>query len=216
MSILPTALFIIFVPFQALILLRRQIRLKRNALYNHKQIAIGLYTALQLVLVVATTRARNRNNVAVASAALSVVLGLSLAVLSHLEHVKSIRPSFIISFFLIITIVFDIARARTRWLGRDDVVAGALTASLTMKCVILSLEAIEKRSLLGLHTTFSAESTSGFISRSMFSWLNPLLKTGYKQILSLDDLPAIHEKLDSEKLGNKLQLQWDKCTYGTF
>lgn len=109
--------------------------------------------------------------------------------------------------------LFDVARVRTRWLGRDDAVAGILTASVTMKCVMLSLEAIEKRSLLGLHTHFSVESTSGFISRSLFWWLNPLLVTGFKSILSVDDLPAVHEKLDSERLGDKLQAQWDKCEW---
>lgn len=85
MAILPAAFFIVLVPLQALVLLRRQIKVKRNALYVYKLIAIGVYTALQLVLVVITTQARGRSSVAVASAAVSFIFGLGLALLSHLD-----------------------------------------------------------------------------------------------------------------------------------
>jgi hypothetical protein len=212
LSILPAAIFIILATCQVLLLLRRRTQAKRNILYACKLIALGLYTALQLILLVATSRAKHRNHVAIASAAVSLLSGLSLASLSHMEHVKSIRPSFLISFYLVVTVLFDISRVRTQWLGRDHVVAATLTASLTIKFAVLSMEAMEKRSLLGIQK-HSVESTSGFINRSLFWWLNSLLKHGFKHILSLNDLPGIHEKLDSDRLGNKLKSQWDACKY---
>lgn len=87
-----------------------------------------------------------------------------------------------------------------------------MTASLAVKIVILLLEAREKRSLLlGLYSRFSVESTSGPISRSSFWWLNSLLLSGHRTVLSIRDLPAIHEKLDSKSLGDQLQSAWDKC-----
>ena len=210
LCVLPATVFVLVVPFQAFILLRRQIHIKRNALYVCKQLGIWVYTALQLVLLVAVARAQSRSRISLASAALSFITGLFLSFLSHLEHVKSIRPSFLISLFLIVTVLFDIARVRTRWLGQDNVVAGVLTASVAMKCLVLSTEAVEKRGLLQLQS-FSMESTSGFISRSFFWWLTPLLRDGFKRLLSLDDLPAIHEKLDSGRLGQKLRSRWDTC-----
>jgi ATP-binding cassette subfamily C (CFTR/MRP) protein 1 len=162
-----------------------------------------------------STNPRVRTHISVASAALSFASGLSLGLLSHLEHSKSIRPSFLINLFLISTVLLDIARVRTQWLiGADDGVAGALTASLAVKCVLLVLEAAEKRSLLlGLDRTFSRESTSGLISRSAFWWLNSLLLSGFNAVFTLDDLPNITEKLDSETLANQLQSEWDKCEY---
>jgi ATP-binding cassette, subfamily C (CFTR/MRP), member 1 len=154
-----------------------------------------------------------RTHISVASSALSFVSGLSLALLSHLEHAKSIRPSFLINFYLLITVFFDAARVRTQWLARtDDGVASTLTASLVVKCAMLVLEAVEKRSLLlGLDRQFSTESTSGMISRSSFWWLNSFLLSGFNHVLSMDDLPTIHEKLSSEDLARTIEAAWSQC-----
>lgn len=127
---------------------------------------------------------------------------------------KSVRPSFLINLYLLVTALFDAARVRTQWLvGEDDAVAGVLTASLAVKCVVLLLEAVEKRSLLlGLNKHhFSHESTSGLLSRSSFWWLNSLLLTGFRNVLTLDQLPTIYEKLHSERLAAQLQSTWDNC-----
>jgi hypothetical protein len=114
---------------------------------------------------------------------------------------------------LFITVLFDAARVRTQWLAKlDDGVAGALTASLFVKCIMLVLEAMEKRSLLfGLDRHFSQESTSGVISRSSFWWLNSLMLSGSKNFLTVDELPVIHEKLNSEDLARELQPIWANC-----
>ncbi|ROW02989.1 hypothetical protein VMCG_05737 [Cytospora schulzeri] len=175
---------------------------------------IIVYTALQLaILVLTTTNDDIRTNVSIASTTLSVLSALTLAVLSHFEHVKSARPSFLINLYLIATLLFDAARVRTQWLiGTNDVVAGVLTASLAVKGVVLLLEAVEKRSLLlGLDRHFSQESTSGLFNRSSFWWLNSFLLTGFKNVLTLEELPAIYEKLDSTRLAAQLQFAWDKC-----
>lgn len=177
------------------------------------QITIGAYTGLQLAQVILWTDARVRNRISIASAALSLVSGLTLAILSHLEHAKSIRPSFLISIYLVVTVLFDIARVRTQWLiGVGDAVATTLTASLAIKCILLLLEAAEKRSLLlGLGQHFSLESTSGPFSRGLFWWLNSLLLAGFGKILTLGDLPPISEKLDSGILSEDLRSAWEKC-----
>lgn len=156
-----------------------------------------------------------RTHVSLSSAVLSVVAAVTLAVLSHFEHARSVRPSFIINFYLVTTALFDAVRVRTHWLmkqSNNEVLASIMTASLAVKLVILLLEATEKRSLLlGLYNRFSLESTSGLISRSSFWWLNSLLISGHRSLLSLNDLPAIHEKLDSASLGDHLQSIWDRC-----
>lgn len=96
--------------------------------------------------------------------------------------------------------------------GDSTALAATMTASLGVKLVVLLLEAREKRALLlSLYNNFSVESTSGLISRSSFWWLNSLLISGHRTMLTVADLPAIHEKLDSESLGNQLQSAWDKC-----
>lgn len=119
--------------------------------------------------------------------------------------------------YLIATVIFDAVRVRTQWLGLETnsshgAYAGVLTASLAVKCIIFILEAIEKRSLLlGLGRQFSKESTSGLLSRSSFWWLNTLLLSGFRNVLTVEDLPAIYEKLDSESLAARLEPVWQKC-----
>jgi ATP-binding cassette, subfamily C (CFTR/MRP), member 1 len=177
------------------------------------KIAIGAYIGLQLALVVLSAQHKTRNQVSVAASSLSLLTGLSLALLSHLEHAKAIRPSFLINLYLLATLLFDAARVRTEWLiGTDDGYAGALTASLSVKCVMLVLEAVEKRSLLlGMERHFSVESTSGIFSRIVFWWLNPLMLSGSKTTLTVDGLPVVHEKLDSADLARDVQPAWEKC-----
>jgi len=169
------------------------------------------------ILALTATNPAIRTDISVASAVLSVFSALSLAILSHFEHTKSVRPSFIINLYLLSTVLFDIARVRTQWLigssGRHAL-SGVLSASLAVKLVNLLLEALEKHSLLlGLGRKFSLESTSGLISRSSFWWLNSLLLSGYNKLLTLDDLPAIYEKLDSAQLAARLQSAWDACKH---
>ena len=168
---------------------------------------------MQLALLVQWANPELRSSVSIASTTLSLICGLSLALLSHLEHSKSIRPSFIITFYLIVTIFLDIARVRTQWLLRNsDGIAATLTASLTVKIGLLTLEAIEKRHFLtGNHREYPRESTSGPFSRGFFLWLNSLLLSGFGKVLSLADLPSISEKLDSQALAKDLTEVWDTC-----
>ncbi|KAI0115560.1 P-loop containing nucleoside triphosphate hydrolase protein [Nemania sp. FL0031] len=212
LAILPTAIFLLLSPFRAFALLRRRIIARRNGLYVAKLVTIGAYLGLQLALLVQWARPEHRTSVSIASTTLSLVSGLSLALLSHLEHAKSIRPSFIITFYLIVTVFLDIARVRTQWLLKNaDGVAATLSASLAVKIALLTLEAIEKRRILvGGNGEYPRESTSGPFSRGFFLWLNSLLLSGFGKVLSLADLPSISEKLDSKVLAKDLSATWDK------
>jgi ATP-binding cassette subfamily C (CFTR/MRP) protein 1 len=115
-----------------------------------------------------------RTRATLAAATLGVFDGLALCFLSHSEHFYSIRPSAIINTYLLLTLPFDGARARTLWLGRATrPVAAAFTSALGIKLFILIAEAIEKRSiLLDRYRNSSPEATSGIYSRSFFWWLN--------------------------------------------
>ncbi|KAI0407428.1 P-loop containing nucleoside triphosphate hydrolase protein [Xylaria palmicola] len=213
LAILPTAIFLLFSPFRALALFRRRIIARRNRLYVAKLVTIGAYIGLQLALLVQWAQPELRSSVSIASTTLSLASGLSLALLSHLEHAKSIRPSFTITFYLVVTALLDIARARTQWLvTHADGVAGTLTASLAVKVTLLILEAIEKRRiLLGSGREYAPESTSGPLSRGFFLWLNALLLSGFGKVLLLADLPSISEKLESKVLSKDLSKTWDEC-----
>jgi len=215
LAIVPAACFLFIAPIRARGLIRSRFLVRRNVLHRAKLLTVAAYAALQLVLLVLAARAGPsgaQTRASVASAALCLVSGLLLLPLSHLEHAKSARPSYLINLYLLLTALFDVARVRTLWLlGTDKAIAGALSASLAVKCVLLVLEAVEKRSLLVDVARLSLESTSGLFSRGTFWWLNTLLMSGSKRILTSEGLPAIHEKLNSKRLAEEFQAAWENC-----
>ncbi len=122
-----------------------------------------------------------RTRATIAASALTLLDALGLCLLSHIEHVRSIRPSAIINVYLLLTLPFAVASARTLWLsGATRSIAAVSTSTLGVKVMILITEAIEKRDiLLDRYRNSSPETTSGIYSRSFFWWLNKLMTTGY-------------------------------------
>jgi ATP-binding cassette, subfamily C (CFTR/MRP), member 1 len=124
-----------------------------------------MQTALLVLYAIKPTL---RTRATLAAAVLTLVDALGLCLLSHAEHLYSIRPSAIINVYLLITLIFDIARARTMWLedGGMKSVAAVFSSAIGVKVMVLSIEAIEKREILLERYRYSSpEVTSGIYSR---------------------------------------------------
>jgi ATP-binding cassette subfamily C (CFTR/MRP) protein 1 len=164
-----------------------------------------------VALVVSSRRLGTRFSIPAAS--LNLVASLVIVALAHAEHVKSVRPSFLLTAYLLGTLLFDAARLRTEWLvGASPAHAGVLSAATALKLVLLALETVEKRRILIGDSTPSVESTSGPLNRGFFVWLNPLLLTGWSTALDNNRLPPIHEKVSSERLAARFAERWEKAT----
>lgn len=152
-----------------------------------------------------------RTSATVAAAALAFSDAIALSILSHFEHLHTIRPSPIINVYLLLTLLFDIARSRTLWLaGTSGSIATVFTAAVGVKTVILVAEAIEKRGiLLPRYQSSSPEVTSGIYSRSFFWWLNTLMTTGFRRVIHNEDLYPIDEDMTSSVLQNQAQSAWN-------
>jgi len=162
--------------------------------------------------VVASTWNNNRGPSTIASAVLNFLTSLALIGLLQLEHVKSVRPSFIVSAYLLVSVLLDVSRVRTAWL-RDAGTGYAVTLSLGLgfKLFILLLETVEKRRLLQQSDKdISVESTSGPFNRGLFVWLNGLLKAGFTKLLTLESLPSINEKLAADKIHDRFDTAWKR------
>ncbi len=166
-------------------------------------------------LVLASSNSTSRDRFSIAAAALDVVAAIILVVLIHLEHTKSVRPSFLVSFYLSATLLLDVIRVRTAWLlPASKSLAGCLSASIAVKLILQALESIQKRRwLLPNEKYVSVESTSGPFNRGLFLWLNGMLRDGYNTLLAPTSLPRIHEKLESEKLLERFDRAWRSCGY---
>ncbi|KAL6360528.1 hypothetical protein LRP88_06234 [Fusarium phalaenopsidis] len=210
MSIIPSALFLLLAGPRAAYLLRSPDKAKRHATYTPKLITSAIYAALQVVLVALVPTTKHLNTrFSLAAAVLNLLAAFAIVLLAHIEHVKSIRPSFLLTAYLFVSLLFDAARLRTEWLMLLNLsYAATLSTSTVFKLAVLVLETIEKRKIL-ITTDHvpSKESTSGPFSRGFFVWLNSLLFSGWATVLTNNDLPTIYEKLSSEKLALRFATQ---------
>ena len=181
------------------------------AILTTAQVTAGVLFVLQVVILGLGLTPELRSATSIAAHVLDVLAAVAVAVLMHFEHIKSIRPSFLISFYLASTALLDTARVRTAWLlPSNSAAAAALTVSLAIKVLLVGLETTEKRKWLAVpEKGISLESTSGPFSRGFFVWLNSLLRSGYSSFLTPDALPINHEGLKSAALAERFQYAWD-------
>ncbi|KAJ5178366.1 ABC transporter integral membrane type 1 [Penicillium coprophilum] len=213
-NITPAACFLLLLPIRLFQLSRESIKVKTSSVHLATLAIATALAGIQVVLLVfSATQYYPEQHVSLAGATLSLIAALSIVVLLYLEHSRAVRPSFLVSAYLFITLLLDIARVRTAWLlpyGRAY--PACLTASLVTELLLLVLANVEKRKwLLPAEKTQSTESTSGLFSRGSFAWLNELLRKGHSLLLTGDALPNIHEKLSSSDLSDRFAKSWALC-----
>jgi len=157
-----------------------------------------------------------RTRASLAAALLSLAATLVLSALSNIEHTRCIRPSSVINAYLLATLPMDAAKVRTLWLRTDNsLIAGISLSILTVKLVVLVVEATEKRRiLLSPYSDQPPEVTSGIYARGLFWWLNPIFLLGYKSILHDVDLFRTDNNLTSGSLRQRFQAQWMRRDVG--
>jgi ATP-binding cassette subfamily C (CFTR/MRP) protein 1 len=143
-----------------------------------------VHLILSLTLRTSTTKLSN------AVIVIGLLASTFFILLSHWEHYRSAIPSTILNVYLLATIPMDAARARTLFRILDNTaIASIFTAIVCFKFLILTLEAKEKSNLIiPQFKRPSPEQVAGILNRSFFWWFNPLLLTGSKQNLAVDDL----------------------------
>ena len=170
---------------------------------------MAVFLCLQIVLVALwALPGTSRTKTAIAEAVVGLVDALVIAALSFAEHRRSIRPSALLNSYLFLSIILDIALARTFWIRHDlQAIAGVFTTALVVKTVLLILEETPKPLLVGEKET-SRETVAGVVSRSVFWWLNTLFLAGSRLLLGVDDLGSIGDKFNSRKLMECLETAW--------
>ncbi|KAJ5113968.1 hypothetical protein N7456_002502 [Penicillium angulare] len=214
LSIIPAACFLVLAFFRAFHLLRKPRSVASSTFRVVTLSAASTFAALQIALVVLVIQTHPISEpTLLASTILDLLAALVIIPLVDLEHVRSIRPSFLISAYLLITVLFDLARVRTSWLLPGNYVYSAvLSTSLSIKLVLLLLASVEKKHWFrSANESHSAESLSGPFTRGLFTWLNGMLLRGRSAVLAADDLPTVHEKLLSSDLSERFAHYWARC-----
>ncbi|KAL3958373.1 hypothetical protein ACCO45_006535 [Purpureocillium lilacinum] len=146
LSIIPAAIIVVAFPLRfAYLATARPKTLLRPARF-WKLLAACVFLLLQLALLVLWSHDEvNRTRASLPLAVLNVIVAIQLVVLSWMEDGRSIRPSSMLSSYLAITVVLDIAQARTLWLRRlNTPIAAVFTATVAVKAVMLLLESRKK------------------------------------------------------------------------
>ncbi|KAK0718041.1 P-loop containing nucleoside triphosphate hydrolase protein [Lasiosphaeria miniovina] len=211
LSIVPSALFLLLAPQRLVWLMKQPRKVAKSPRSILKLGLIGLYTALQLSILLYWALGPVRTAVQTAAGVLVFVSGLLLLVVSHAEHARALAPSTVITVYLLFTLLFDAVMARTLWLLHMDTgaVARLFTAAVVLKLLVLAAEAWEKRSiLLARYQNLSPEMTSSILSHGVYWWLNPLLRTGFGRFLTMQDMYPIHEDMVARKLLARAQKAW--------
>lgn len=130
--------------------------------------------------------------ISVASATVSMISTLALLLLSHYDHARSLKPSSLISLYLLGGIIFEIVQVRTLWLFHpiSYSLAATVTTALVFRSLLLLLETNENRETLSpQHGRISPENFTGIFSQSTYWWLNGLFimasETSYPSMISI-------------------------------
>ncbi|KAJ5642139.1 hypothetical protein N7490_006139 [Penicillium lividum] len=215
LSVVPSALLLLCLPYRIVALNRQRPKVSAGGfLHESKQAFLGVFAALQLALVILhILNPSLRTNFTIAASVLAFVVSLGLCFLSHLEHARSIRPSPLINGYILLTLIFDVARSRTLFLnGASKSIASCFAGMIGVKVLVLLAEATEKHGiLLEAYRHLSPEETSGIYSKSFFFWLNQLMTSGFRRVLRNEDLYPIDRDMSSELLQTRMKNAWDNA-----
>ncbi|KAK4069531.1 uncharacterized protein Triagg1_6955 [Trichoderma aggressivum f. europaeum] len=211
LSILPAAAFILLAVIRLVWLSREPVIAKGRVFQLTKLGLIAVCVALRFTSFVLSIVWRGEQAALfISSASLEVIANALLLPVSFFEHARSPRPSFLLSGYLTLSLLFDIARARSFWLVAvtlsEDAFAGVFTASVALKAVIFLTESYKKTRWIQWGTgSHSPEETTGFWGLAVFSWLWKLFVLGRRKVLSLNDLFHLDHHMSSGVLRGKLQ-----------
>ncbi|CZR69215.1 related to multidrug resistance-associated protein [Phialocephala subalpina] len=210
LSILPSALFLLLIPLRILRLWKTPRKVTGSYLQTTKIVILAIFSVLQIVNVIEVSQSSLRTRASLAAALLALGAALGLYLLSYFEHTKNIRPSSIIDTYLLLTLPFDAAQVRTRWLRGENIAEnGVASALIGVKILVLTSEATEKRGLLFTpYADPSPEATSGLYSRGLFWWLTPLFQLGFRNVVNEDDLFTADGDLLSKSLETRFNRHW--------
>ena len=180
------------------------------------QSSIAVLAVLQLILLILwNTHACERTATSTAAAVLALVIALVLIPLSHTEHSRSVRPSTLICVYLVASMVFDAVQTRTLFITGDDIaIPATLCISIAAKLLIAVLEAREKRAYLRQpFSSYPPETIANTFNRTFLWWLNRTFVTGFRKLMTHDDLDPTSSELRSRVLAQRLKTSWKhRCT----
>lgn len=170
-----------------------------------------VFAAIQLALLISwAKKAHPITKLSVALSAINLVVAMEVLVLSWVEDERSVRPSSLLAIYLLFTLLFDTVQTRTLWLSYGNLLVPSLfTANIAVKTAMVLFESLGKQKhLIGSYQDLPPESTSGIVNRSFMWWLNRLFSTGFRSLLTTEDLDPLDKPLESAGTARQASKAW--------
>ncbi|ODA76961.1 hypothetical protein RJ55_07478 [Drechmeria coniospora] len=194
-------------------LFREPAKVRASWLLPLKLALYVIYVILQVVLLALwIARGVTSTRLTVACVALTIAGFVVLAGLSSLEHARSVRPSTLLTLYLGISLLLDMARTRTLFhIAGGETVSGIFLTAFIIKLFLFAAEVTEKRSMLREKwQNASPEDTGGIANRSLFLWLNYIFVKGYRTLLTVDVLTPLDAEILEASDATVLSERWEK------
>ncbi|KAH8697489.1 P-loop containing nucleoside triphosphate hydrolase protein [Talaromyces proteolyticus] len=214
-SIIPSVLFILTSLWRTLSQARKPTVVNAPVFQLIKLGVITAYVGLELsLLILVAVGSFQVTNMFIASSVLNLVSALFMILLSTVDHRRSPRPSVLLNSYLFLTLLLDVAQARTLFLSSDNKpelsYSSIFSAAIALKTGILILEAQQKSKWLNWdEKEHSPEETSSIFSLGVFLWLNKMFLRGYRKILTLKDLYPLDSSFNSQSLHDEFSKNMD-------
>ncbi|KMU89707.1 hypothetical protein CIHG_07514 [Coccidioides immitis H538.4] len=110
LTIIPVGLLLLVIPFRVYYLFKKQKKVNDGPLVHLKLTALAAFAVLHLILLVLWTRPSvERTRTSLVTSALTLGSALTFCLLSYFEHIRTVKPSFLLSVYFLITLPFDAA-----------------------------------------------------------------------------------------------------------
>ncbi|KAJ6780041.1 hypothetical protein PWT90_01213 [Aphanocladium album] len=209
-SILPSSLFMILCILRLFVLVRRQCIVDGTGFQLTKAGAFVVLAAVRFASMALAVSTKYSPRTFVIATALDALTPLSMAALSFFEHSRSPRPSVLLSLYIALKILFDIAQSRTLWLAsqsNDELIFTKLfIAATALWIIVAALEAVRKRRWIRWNLAdHSPEETVGIYELMTYSWSFRLLQKGRRNILSAQDLYKLDTRVSAKALHSAVE-----------
>lgn len=137
---------------------------------------------------------------------------ITLAILMHVEHRRTLEPSSLPALYIFVTMLLDIANGPLcllRGATEFHSLACIMTATAAFKVILLVLCELPKR-YHGQPAKRGAKPNSGFWAQALPAWLKSTLLLGFQSVLSIDDLPDLDPSFASARLAATFEPIWQK------
>ncbi|KAE9376652.1 ABC transporter [Stipitochalara longipes BDJ] len=150
-------------------------------------------------------------DVHVLSNIISSVAAFVFCILSFVEHRRSPTPSTLLVLYILACLLGSGAELL---ILPPTIGVESLSFPIANICVELAILVVECQKkdavLLAPYQQLTPEERAGILERTFFGWINPILKKGYRLILTDADLPRTGKELLSEGLRRKILRTWDQ------